>query len=52
MPSYGWKLPMLYLAKVGVVGSNPIARSNFFKHLASTIRGCQPPFRSISAELF
>ena len=25
---------MLYLAKVGVVGSNPIARSNFFKHLA------------------
>ena len=44
MPSYGWKLPMLYLAKVGVEGSNPFARSNFFKHLASTIkRKVNPP---------
>jgi hypothetical protein len=33
--SNGWKLPMLYLAKVGVVGSNPIARSNFL-HTPST----------------
>ena len=38
MPSYGWKLPMLYLAKVGVEGSNPFARSNFFKPLPQYFR--------------
>ncbi|MGB9327141.1 MAG: hypothetical protein WCB47_14910, partial [Pseudolabrys sp.] len=29
MVSDCWKLPMHYLAKVGVEGSNPFARSNF-----------------------